>query len=171
MKKSDQKQVKTIMLSIAIALVTVFFFVYAIESFYSQPEYEDYCGEMRPVKLINNSAECEDAGGYWNSYGPKDGYCEQDYYCRQDYNSAKEVYERNVFLVNLFLGLAVLLTGFFLDLKAIGSGLMASGVIMIIYGTLRYWSDLSNMLRTFVLGLTLVILIALAYKKLDNSKN
>ena len=168
-KRKQSLQVKSSLLAIAIALVSVFFVVYAIQSFYPEPKYEDYCS-MKPVKIgINNSADCEEIGGQWQSYGDADGgWCDVDFYCRQEYEPAREVYERNIFFVNLFIGLGVLLLGFFIDKKAVGSGLMAGGVIMMFYGTIRHWSDLSDVLRTIVLGITLTILILLAHKKLKD---
>ena len=55
------KKIKTIILSVVIAIVLASFVVYLIESFNPSPKYEDYCGNIRgypkPVmtlKVLNN---------------------------------------------------------------------------------------------------------------------
>jgi hypothetical protein len=43
---------------------------------------------------------------------------------------------------------------------------MGGAVLLIIYGTIRYWGSLSDVWRTIMLGLALVILVWIGYKKL-----
>ena len=170
---------KTVILSVAIALISVFFFVYAIQSVYPAPEYEDYCNNSY-IK-INSSAECEAIGGKWMDYEdefqeskPVDGtirindYCDRDWTCRGKFEDVNDVYERNVFFANLILGISIFVIGFFLAIEAVSGGLMGGGVIMTFYGTIRYWGNLSDIWRTFILGISLAILIWLGYKKLSD---
>ncbi|MCK4650525.1 hypothetical protein KAT36_04845 [Candidatus Pacearchaeota archaeon] len=174
MVKSKRLSIKAVILSIAIALISVFFFVYAIQSIYPAPEYDDYCDKDNYKLRINSSTECEAIGGKWNYYEdrPLDnevvGYCDRDFTCRGEYDDMKDVYERNVFFANLIIGIGVLVVGFLLALEAVSTGLMGGGVIMVVYGTIRYWGNLSDVWRTFVLGISLVILIWLGYKKLND---
>jgi len=150
----------------AIALVSVFFLAYAVQSFYPSPKYGDYCGE---IKQVNNSKDCKVVGGLWNSENVRSPvlkeWCDTEFSCREDFNSAKTSYERNVFFINSIIGLAVLITSVFLAVEVVASGLMAGGTIMIIYGTLRYWGNLSNGWRTLMLGIALGILVYVGYKK------
>ncbi len=160
---------KAVILSIAIALISVFFFAYAIQSVYPAPEYDDYCDRDNYVK-INSSAECEAIGGKWTDYDLDDkvnGYCDRDFTCRQEFKEESDIYERNVFFANLIIGIGIFVIGFFLAIEAVSSGLMGGGVIMTVYGTIRYWGSLSDIWRTLILGISLVILIWLGYKKLN----
>ena len=169
--------IKHLILGIAIALISVFFFAYAIQAVYPAPEYSDFCLQ----KIYENKTECELSGGTWNypnedisaSEGkepmpmPEKGYCMNDK-CSKDYNNAREPYERNVFFVNLIIGIVVLVGAFFLALEAVSAGMMGGAVLLIVYGTIRYWGSLSDIWRTLVLGLSLIALITLAYKKLKD---
>ena len=89
-----------------------------------------------------------------------------DFTCRQEYDSAREIYERNVFFANLLLGILAVIASLFLMVEAVSTGFMGGGSIMLVYGTIRYWGNLSDILRTFFLGIALFILIYLGYKKL-----
>ncbi len=175
MKKSHAKQnnAKNVILAISIALVSVFFVAYAIQAVYPAPKYSDFCDDGKSNSIfINNSEDCETNGGMWKDYsdmnvdGKKDGYCNRDYYCSEEYNEVRDVYERNVFIINLVLGIVIIVASLLLTVESVSTGFMAGGAILLVYGTIRYWSDLSNVLKTLVLGIVLGILIWLGYKKL-----
>ena len=173
MRKHGGLIAKNIILAFAISLVFVFFTYMMIQSFYPAPEYEDYCDVNVPRMIIENESQCVDFGGDWTYYDKpladdSTGYC--DYYtrCSDEWNDAREPYERNVFIVNVVIGLIVLVLSFLLVVEAVSSGFMLGGVIMLIYGTIRYWGNLSNVLRTIVLGITLAILVWVGYKKLKD---
>lgn len=164
---------KKVIFSVAVAFVSVFFFAYAIVAFYPAPQYGDFCSDV-PVKYVDNEAQCVEAGGMWVDY-ERDalnmevkGYCDVNYYCDRDYRDVREPYERNLFFVNIGIGLVLFLVAFFLGLEAVSSGLMGGGVMMIVYGCIRYWSELSDIWRTVILGIALAVLIYLGYKKLKD---
>lgn len=94
------------------------------------------------------------------------GYCDRDFYCRAEFNDVREVYNRNVFIIATGIGIIALIVGFALNLASVSSGIMGGGILTIIYGTIRYWSDLPDYGRFIILGITLVILIWLGYKKI-----
>ena len=152
-----------------IAFVFVFFGAYAIQSVYPSPEYDDFCKTDR--EIIGNPNSCFDKGGEWNSYDKPltidgvSGWCDFDFSCRGDYDNARESYELNVFLLNLFFGIVAVVVSLFLAVEVVSTGFMAGGTIMIVYGTLRYWGGLSPVLRTLFLGVALVILVSLGYRK------
>jgi len=164
--------VKHIILGVAIALVLVFFVAFAVQTFYPAPEYDDYCEERLTFKAIDSAEECVGDGGRWSESPARDvelksvGYCDVDYTCRAEFDVDSDAYERNVFFVNLVIGLIVLVLSFFLSVEAVSSGLMGGGVIMIVYGTIRYWGALSDVWRTLMLGVALAILVVVGYKKL-----
>ncbi len=94
------------------------------------------------------------------------GYCDRDFYCREEFDGVRENYNRNVFIIETGIGIIALIVGFALKLASISSGIMGGGILTIIYGTIRYWSDLPDYGRFIILGITLAILIWLGYKKI-----
>ena len=152
-----------------IAFVFVFFVAYAIQSVYPNPGYEDFCKTDR--EIVGDVDSCSDKGGKWKSYEKPlsvdgvSGWCDFDFSCREEYEDARESYELNVFLLNLFFGILAVILSLFLTVEVVSIGFMAGGTIMIVYGTLRYWGDLSPILRTVFLGIALTILVTLGYRK------
>ncbi len=164
---------KLVIFSVAVAFVSVFFFAYVVQAVYPAPEYEDFCGEREVTKLVMSENECISDGGKWTAYGNDepvsvDGRCDFEFECRGEYEEARKPYERNVFFANLIIGLLVLVAAFFLGLEAVSSGLMGGAVMLIVYGSIRYWGELSDVWRTLMLGVALVVLITLGYKKLKD---
>lgn len=163
---------KLVIFSVAVAFVSVFFFAYAVQAVYPAPQYEAFCGERDASIVINNAVDCEAEGGRWSDYGERDvpvkseGWCDREFECRGNYEDTRKPYERNVFFANLGIGLVVLVVAFFLGLEAVSSGLMGGAVMLIVYGSIRYWGELSDVWRTLMLGVALVVLITLGYKKL-----
>lgn len=162
-------------LAIGIAILFVMFVGYAIETFYPSPNYNDYCDEFRVAQFIENEGQCLDAGGSWNPNDvvrvPKldnssEGYCDLDYYCRQDFDTAQESYNRNIFFASLVIGIITFVVSVSLLVEAVSAGFMGGGVLLIIYGTLRYWGSLSDVWRTLMLGFALGVLVWVGYKKL-----
>ena len=163
---------KVVIFSVAIAFISVLFFAYAIQSFYPAPVYRDFC-KIEKYHKINNSFDCNKVGGKWNydkGSSPDvnlGGRCDVNFNCQKEYNSVRELYERNVFFANLIFGFLVFIIAFFLGIEAVSSGLMGGAVMLIIYGSMRYWGELSDVWRTFMLGVALSALIFLGYKKLQ----
>jgi len=175
---------KQIFLAIAIAIVFVFFVGFGIATFYEQPEYEDFCEERffeKPVPRALTGAgnctyvepdedlknQCKDKGDIASKYDQNG--CVESYFCEtcnKEFRDTREVYNRNVFIVATGIGIITLIIGFALALASVSSGLMGGGILTIIYGTIRYWSNLQDYGRFIILGITLVILIWMSYKKL-----
>ncbi|MBD3354500.1 hypothetical protein GF361_00785 [Candidatus Woesearchaeota archaeon] len=153
-KKGFTSRLKHNILMIGIAIIFALFVGYGIDTFYEAPEYEDFCNEserLRPVKL--NQSDMEEFNAKQNQ-------------CWEQYDAAREPYNRNVFIITLVIGLAAVIAGsFFMKVESVSSGIMAGGVLTIIYGTLRYWGDMHKYLRFSVLTIVLIILIWIGYKK------
>ncbi|PIN75214.1 hypothetical protein COV17_04100 [Candidatus Woesearchaeota archaeon CG10_big_fil_rev_8_21_14_0_10_36_11] len=163
-------KVKRTILAVSIAIILALFVGYGIDTFYPNPEYTDFCDE-NPI-FIETVEQCTASGGQWEEYrGPKpvdgiSGWCNVQFECEAAFNQANEVYNKNVFIVTLFIGLlAVLLGGIVLKLESVSSGIMSGGALIIIYGTIRYWGDMAKYFRFAILGVVLAILIWIGYKK------
>jgi len=145
-------KVKKIALSIAIAIILALFVNVGIATFYDSPDYEE-CFYPRPLlrgefeqptkEEQSDSKECEDGN-----------------------RALRSVYNRNVFLVLVIAGVASLLVGFTLGVSSVASGLLFGGILNLFIGVVRFWSDMDEYLRFIILGITLVILIWVGYKKL-----
>ena len=94
------------------------------------------------------------------------GYCDLEFYCREDFDRAREKYNRNVFIAAAGIGIIILIVGFALKMASVSAGLMGGGVLTILYGIIRYWSDLPDYGRFVILGIVLAILIWLGYRKI-----
>lgn len=163
-------KIKNVAIGIAIILLTIFVVIYGINTFYSAPEYEDFCGEFKTMEIINDSTICEEIGGKWEAYGaPKpvdetEGYCDRDFTCRKEYNSAREKYSKNLFLTTLPLGILIIILGALIfKLESVGAGLMGGGIGIILWGVVGFWRFANNWLKFLLSLIALIILIWLAY--------
>ena len=164
-------KIKAIILSIIIAVVLAGFVIYLVQSFDPTPKWEDYCKNIRgyPIPVYDTKGieqpitqtECTATNGTWIN-----SYCDYYYECQNKYNNASDKHKNIVFLVSVPVGLIAVGAGIMLALPSVSSGLMLGGGILTIYGVGQYWENLSNWIKTLILGVVLVVLIWLAYKKL-----
>ncbi len=173
-------------LAISIAIVFNLFINYGIATFYKAPEYEDFCNvSSYPVKPVpigvpykennctdlvvsdNLSSECASTRGIiqfkYNATGcPVDAYCDT---CNARFEDSRNSYDSNIFFVLVVIGVAALIGGLLVSLQSVGTGFLFGGIISIIIGTIRNWSNLTDVIRFLLLGLILLILIFVGYKK------
>lgn len=193
--KLHLKNLQKIALSLGIVIVLNLLFNAAIGAFYSAPKHEDFCrAEQR--KYYDNKDACEAVGGEWGAYvdgpyyvpyyrgpvpakiapppdGEKSGvdepkeYCNPSKSCQKDYDSARNVYNRNVFVALVILGGLSLLAGILvIHVPAVAFGFLYGGLLSLFIGTTRYWSDMNEYLRFVVLAVVLTALVWVGYKKL-----
>jgi len=172
--------VKNIVLSVAIAILTICVTVYGINTFYSSPEYNNFCGEYQTAEYIDSQERCEANEGYWYYDGLKSvegnptGYCDRNYYCSKEFNDAQETWYRNIFFIGLPLGIILIILGAFLfSLEFVGAGLMWGGVATIIYSTWGFFIQSADWIKFTLSLIALAIIIYFAYwynKKVTNNK-
>jgi len=168
---AKQSTLKKYILILSIAIVLALFIGFGISSVYDEPKYQDFCEEK--FIEIETQEECEDIGGQWNAQGPRPvaepvrkGFCDTHFTCRQEYDDNRNIYNRNVFFIALVFGtIALIVGGLVLTIESVSAGIMAGGVLIIFYGTVRYWSELHDIIRVLFLGVLLAILIWVGYKK------
>jgi len=170
-------KVKENILAIAIAVILVLFIGYGTSTLYEAPDRSDYCKEE--YKDIQTKEECEQEEGKWTYYqeeaprpleGNRTGWCNQFYECEKEYDGVRDMYERNVFIISLIIGIiAIILGGVVLASESVGAGVLGGGVLIVIYGTIRYWGDMSKYLRIIILGIVLFVLIWIGYKKIEKN--
>ncbi|PIN73671.1 hypothetical protein COV20_05615 [Candidatus Woesearchaeota archaeon CG10_big_fil_rev_8_21_14_0_10_45_16] len=151
---------KKTILSIAIALILALFIGYGIEVFDAAPD--------QPRDAFFTQEECEQAGFSWQETPKRavedleTGYC--DTYEKYSQEAAK--HNKVVFIVSIIAGLIAIILGIVLKMDAVSTGILAGGVLIILYGTIRYWQLASNILKFILLGIALAVLLWLGYKKL-----
>lgn len=177
--------IQSIALAVGIVIVLNLFVNFGIRTFYPPLKYEQFCEETKAAKAYNDQVSCEGVGGFWyepganphggpyparpvigEKYEPQ-GWCDPNYQCNKDFQTSREIYNRNVFIVLVIAGVIALGVGLFIKAAtAVSTGFIFGGVISLIVGTIRYWSDMQEYLRFIILGIALVILVWIGYKKL-----
>lgn len=164
-------------LIIGIVIVVNLFINYAISLVYESPKFENYCKQEQVVKEITAQKECVDVGGQWNpnvSYvapvkgevAQPAGYCDQQFTCRNEYDKVNKVYERNVFIILVAFGIALVAGSFALAFNWILSvAASMAGILSIIIASIRYWGEADNWLRVLILFVALCSLIYFAVRK------
>ena len=161
---------KNYVMGIVIIILTISVVVYGVNILYEKPERVDFCGEVRTAEIIDTLERCEEIGGNWAPYvSPRvvegiEGYCDRDFTCRQEYDDARETYSRNIFLIALPVGIAIIAVGALVfGLEFVGAGIMGGGVGIILWGVGGFWRFADDWLK-FVLSLIgLIVVIWLAH--------
>lgn len=179
-KPNTMRMIKWVVI-IGIVIVLNLFFNYAVSLVYETPRYEGYC----PVEMYNKAyvdkQMCVADGGMWTESTapvptkvstPKvvqsevTGYCNPTYTCGNEYNDAQKVYNKNIFIALIVFGILSIVLGVYLSAVSVVSlGLSFGGILSLVIGSIRYWSDMQDWLRVAVLGVALVALIWLGIKK------
>lgn len=167
-------------LIIAIVIVTNLFFNYAISLVYTEPAYDKFCPAEIYSKAYDDKGACLENGGMWNEQVvPVDvggkvkstprteitGYCDATYTCQKNYDTAHKVYNRNVFMILVALGVLVIVAGAFVGVPLLSVAFSWSGVLSLVIASMRYWGSAENLVRVLILGAALASLIWLAVKK------
>lgn len=179
---------KKISLTIGLAVVFAFFIYALIDAVYEEPQYEDFCGEYnriaRPMPfektrqddcpvLVAQEQACYDQKGmvrytYNNETGCAiDVTCDM---CNKNYQDARSKYNKNMFYITAPIGILAVILGMYLPLTvdAIASGFMFGGILTLMQGTMRVFGDLSKIGRVVVLGIELVVIVWLGYRKVQD---
>lgn len=144
---------KRIILGIGIAVIFTMVVFYGIYTFYPEPEKDNYVTiTYRQVK---------------NARGEEKTTLEKERKeQRTKYNEMRDRWSRNVFFISLPFGLIALIVGIRLKVQPVSGGLMAGGIFTLIGGTGFYWEHLEELVKFIALGIILIFLIWLGYKKL-----
>lgn len=170
---------KKLGLALSILVILNVFFNVGIDTFYKMPQYDDFCPEELWQNVPTDEKTCTDEGGFWRddpymeNKTPQGitikGYCDVAHTCSQEFNDAQSVYNRNTFIVLTAAGAITVAVSIFLTLpSAVASGLLYGGVLSLVIGTMRYWTDMDEYLRFIVSGVVLLVLIAIGIKKMKD---
>ena len=180
--------VKKIAMILAITVLLPLFVGLFTDAVYLEPKYEDYCNNTYydyPKAIPATPVNCTDA--YMSPEAQKcsidkgmpefkydSNNCQQFKscnYCSRDYDTARQKYNRNIFFVLLPVGLIIVILGLYLLVDYLGAGLMFAGLIIMFYATMRYFSDMSKILRAIVILVELLVIMWIGYKKIEHNSN
>jgi len=177
----EQKTSRVVKWSLIIGIVIVLnlFFNYSLSVIYKAPQYDAYCPNPQVSEVITTKDQCLAIGGQWNQStiapAPVTGgktapdvsfNCNPTYTCNNNYMSAQKVYDRNVFITLVSLGVIIVLLSFVLkNNEVLSSSFAIGGVVSFIVASVRYWGSANDLIKMIILGIALVILIYLAYRK------
>ena len=172
-------------LVVSIVIVTNLFFNYVISLVYTEPSYNNYCPADVYTKVYTSSDQCLANGGMWSeqvipvemkSPAPQPvsisrtqvtGYCNATYSCQKKYDNASHLYDRNIFIILVALGVTILIAGAYVSISLLSAAFSWSGVLSILIASLRYWGNAGSLIRVIILGAALAALIWLAVKKFN----
>jgi hypothetical protein len=167
---------KRVLISIAIAVIFALFVGYGIEVFHDAPERNDYCPD--DIYEIDSEEACLEADGKWQTYEKEaynselepvpviKGNCQNPQKCYDNFSLVNAQHDKIVFIVAIIVGILAVVVGIILRKDAVSTGILSGGILLILYGTLRYWQHADKVLKFVLLGITLALLIWLSYKKL-----
>lgn len=169
----------------------LFFVNYGMGLLYPAPEYEDFCGTptVQAPTVDMTQQDCEDIGGRWRPHNqPKvpsmtrqsssatvatssttsedAGYCDRDYTCRKAFSAAEDRHDRASFLILVSLGLLV--AGYSLSRRQrsiLHVSLAASGVLLILTATARFWNQAQDWLQFVLLFVVLLVFVYAGYER------
>lgn len=183
-------ELKQVALTIGVAVLFALFIGFAVDAFYPSPEYDDYCTQVNriyekqfPGPYENQSCprlnysdpiyeSCNQSIGYVAYQMDENGcqvnpYCET---CQVNFDKANKIYSRNLFFIIAPIALVAIIVGLTIALESIGSGFIFGGILLLIYATIRIFSDLSRIMRVVVLGIELILVIWIGYKKVEQKR-
>ena len=80
---------------------------------------------------------------------------------------AEKSFQKHLFFVAAPLGIIAIVTGAFLSIQAIGTGLMFGGILSVCDGYANYWYELGDPLKFASMLLAFIVLIFIGCKKLE----
>lgn len=164
---------------IAIVIVMNLFFNYVVSLIYSEPIYDQFVKSAQVVENISTKEKCLAIGGQWNENNYQNmqpvssketlltvkGYCDQNYTNQKNYDNARKIYDRNVFITLVSVGVVVIAIGLFVNISILAIAFVWGGVLSLIVASMRYWSSADNLVKVIILAVALGTLIWLAIKK------
>ena len=163
-------QIKNKLIIIGIALVFALFIGYGIEVFDPTPKHDDFC--QNALYNYNNEDECLANGGEWRTdhFGPKSegvyASCQPLKECYNQFDNASKKQGKTIFIVSLVISIITIIVSFIIKKEEVASGLLGGSILLILYGTIRYWEYAQNVIKFGLLGVALAVLIWIGYKKL-----
>lgn len=173
-----------IALALSIIVVLNLVFNLGLSTFYKAPDVDNFCGE-ETRQIYTTKDSCNAVGGEWIESFPEEAdsprvlndstnftpRCNAKATCYAEHETARDLYNRNIFIALVILGVISLGVGFFaISVKAVSAGFLFGGFISLLVASIRYWSGMNEYLRFIILVILLAGLIFLGYKRLKDKE-
>jgi len=175
-------------LILGIIIVLNLFFYFAVRAVYPEPKFETFCPQKQVTVVPTTSESCIAQGGAWTQDPSielkrtvpitpgdptsitqvREGYCDVNFTCNKNFTEARNLYERNVFIALIILGVISIAIGIFALSGPVSLGLSLGGVLSFVIASIRFWSQMQEYLRVIILGLALATLIWIGLKWLKD---
>jgi len=143
----------TIIVSIILTVIMISIVNVGTSLFLERPEYEDYCGEIRPMPIEKGQEEtqetCEANNGTW-----RNGYCDYFEKCSEAHRTAMKPYNQIRYYIFAGIGFILLLIGLFAKENMIQLTGLATGGILVTQGIVMNFEN-----KTIVFISLLAILV------------
>jgi len=176
---------RKVAVAVAVAILFAFFVGLLLDLVYEAPKYETFCKPddfFRAKPLIAPASavpeeqciygeeyqQCLKKGGtpelnYTNATCPSFESCNL---CNLEFNEASKQYNRNIFIIVGIIGLLAIFFGVLWKIEFLGTGFMFGGILLLVYGTARFFGDADKLLRVIIIFAELLIVIWVGYVKL-----
>jgi len=148
---------KKIVLGFGIAIVFAALAHYGICTFFPKPKREDY--------RVQN---------YWERH--KRASAEEKIALEKEKNEKEEIRKQDqqkwatkYFYIGLPIGILAIIIGALIRLPAIGSGLLAGGILVLIESYGHYWMHMPDAPKFISLVIVFILLLWVGYKKIEKS--
>ena len=154
---------KKFAIGLAIFILTIIFIVFANEAINQKPKSEDCYSKYNTYSTYDSPT---DAGTTSPSYD--DTLAQQ---CYKTYDASYKNYQEKSFVTILILSLLAIIAGVLVrSVAPVSWGLVLSGLVMIIYVFGANFEAIGKPYRAIATGISLAILIWLAYAKLGDKE-
>jgi hypothetical protein len=164
----NKSNARIALLAFAIAVVALLFIIYGINTFYKQPDMNTLCGTVE-YRVIVESCPENDVDCFCDT---KENRCEKTnpvyLECMNNYENARENYNLTIFIIMSILGALMVIGSFFIPNNTVSFGIMGGGILSILVGVLRNWSNVQDWMRFLLLGIILVALVWIGYNKMKD---
>jgi hypothetical protein len=154
-------KVMNVVFGIGIAIMLFIVVLLGINVFYPRPQVEDFgCDDLRVAKLASCSenmtvGECEELRTQ-QMIEEESGEMKE---CWDRFDQARDVYNKNFFLITAIIGFIVIIASMFLfSMVNIAAGTAFAGLAMIVFGFMIGW-EATNDIMKFVIGLIIAIVV------------
>lgn len=165
-------------LIVAIVVVLNLLFSQVVRVVFTNPDYNTFC-PATPAIPPSTEVDCAKMGGQWNFTTPDyqnvpkplgqigvTGYCNTHYKCSMEYETARKVFDKNAFMLQVALAAIALVLAYTLKMaNPVSLGLAWGGVAALVISSAGYWNELGDLVRLLMLLILLGILIWFGIKK------
>lgn len=142
---------RQIVVGFEIALIFPLMIYYGVATFHPAPKWNDYVTNKPPLPATATAEE-------------RNERAERNRLQGERFREAARSFGRAVLMVAAPLGLIAIILGSLIGMHAIGTGLIAGGILAVGWGYYGYWSHLDDWLRFVSLVCGFAVLLFVAYR-------